>query len=394
VDGTAEATSLPNLVGIGCSRARDAAEAVAEAAAGLDLDRTCFIQVMVPDHLDRDALAQALNSQLRGVTLFGFTTAGQITPQGYEDEALMLLAFPKAYFRCATALIAPLNPVSIKSIAEEARRVDAGFVRSAGANRLAFVFADGQSNAEDLLLAALGTGLGNVPIFGGSAGCGPGRRNCLVFHSGSFHGDAALLVLVETTLEYSGLGFHHFEPTDQHMVVTAAEPERRLVLELNGSPAAPEYARLLGHRVEDLSPEVFAENPVLVRANGTYHVRAIRRVEPGNGLSFLSAIDDGLVLTLGRGREILQTLSDGLSGDGVAGDGARPGEADFILGFDCYLRKLEIRQKQLVGPVSRLLSQHRVIGFNTFGEQHHGVHVNQTFVGVAFYPPEAVEDWG
>ena len=33
---------------------------------------------------------------------------------------------------------------------------------------------------------------------------------------------------------------------------------------------------------------------------------------------------------------------------------------------------------------STLLRQARVVGFNTYGEQHHGMHVNQTFTGVAF----------
>jgi hypothetical protein len=29
-----------------------------------------------------------------------------------------------------------------------------------------------------------------------------------------------------------------------------------------------------------------------------------------------------------------------------------------------------------------------VAGFNTYGEQHGGLHVNQTFVGLAFLEPE------
>ena len=32
---------------------------------------------------------------------------------------------------------------------------------------------------------------------------------------------------------------------------------------------------------------------------------------------------------------------------------------------------------------------HRVAGFNTYGEQHGGLHVNQTFVGLAFLEPDA-----
>ncbi len=82
--------------------------------------------------------------------------------------------------------------------------------------------------------------------------------------------------------------------------------------------------------------------------------------------------------------EILRTLRAGL-----AVRDARGRHPDFILGFDCILRKLEIEQKQLSAPVSEILCSERVYGFNTFGEQHGGVHMNQTFVGIAFFEPDA-----
>ncbi|ARE39106.1 GfdT [Rhodovulum sp. P5] len=191
-----------------------------------------------------------------------------------------------------------------------------------------------------------------------------------------------MLILIETDLEFVGLGFDHFLPTEHRMVVTDAIPEERLVLELNGAPAAAEYSRLIGCPVDLLSPEVFAEHPVLVRNDGLYHVRAIKGVAGDGALAFLSAIDDGLLLTLGRGQEILRTLDAEL--DLVD---ARQREPDFILGFDCFLRKLEIGQKRLTDAASDILRARRVLGFNTYGEQHCGVHVNQTFVGVAFFDP-------
>ena len=166
------------------------------------------------------------------------------------------------------------------------------------------------------------------------------------------------------------------------MVVTDAVPEERLVLELNGAPAAQEYARAVGCQPQDLSPEIFAENPMLVRQNMNYHVRAGQGAPGAHALSFLGAIDDGLILTLGRGKEILETLEAELDVKGP-----REAAPDFVLGFDCVLRKLEIEQKQLTTQVSEIFRRRRVLGFNTYGEQHCGVHVNQTFVGVAFFEP-------
>jgi hypothetical protein len=373
----------PAVVTVGESQDREATAAVREAATSIDRDQTCFVLAFVPSTLSLDPLAEALNRELAGIPVFGCTTAGQITPAGYETEALLLIAFPKAHFRCATQLLSPLKPLSIQTIAAGASQLAARFQRTADWNRLALTFTDGLSKQEDVLVAALEMGLGELPVFGGSAGDGLDFKVTHVLHAGRFHENAAVLILLETDLEFSGLGFDHFLPTEQWMVVTRAVPEERLVIEINGAPAAEEYARLVGVDLQDLSPRVFAENPVLVRNNSLYHVRAIKGVEEGGALSFFSAIDDGLLLRLGHEQEILRTLESGL--DVRDARGAAP---DFVLGFDCFLRKLEIEQKQMTRAASDILRTRRVLGFNTYGEQHCGVHVNQTFVGVAFFGPK------
>lgn len=374
--------AAPRYVGIAVSRETSAQAAVEEALRAVDLDDTCFLLALVPDGLSLDAVAAALDAGAGGVPVFGCTTAGTITTEGYETEALLLLAFPRAHFRCASMLIAPLKPMSMKGIARQVRSHAAQFQRTAGWNRLALILADGLSKQEDLLVATLEAALGEVPVFGGSAGDNLAFRETFVLHDGQFHTNAALLLLLETDLEFRGLGFDHFLPTERQMVVTNAIPDERLVLEINGAPAALEYARIVGCPVEQLSPQVFAENPMLVRQNMNYHVRAVHDAPGAHALSFLGAIDDGLILTLGRGKEIIETLEAELD----VRDG-RDGQPDFVLGFDCVLRKLEIEQKQLTGEVSEIFRRRRVVGFNTYGEQHCGVHVNQTFVGVAFFEP-------
>ena len=57
-----------------------------------------------------------------------------------------------------------------------------------------------------------------------------------------------------------------------------------------------------------------------------------------------------------------------------------------VLGFDCILRRLALEREGLAQRMSDLLARYRVAGFNTYGEQHSGMHVNQTFVGLAFMP--------
>ena len=375
-------THPAKAVQIALSYEQDAALALADVASQIADSEPGFILLFIPNTLDRKKLASSLPDHFRSTLVYGCTTAGQITTKGYENCALVALAFRRPHFRVASALIEPLSPVNIASVVEQTQKLAARFPATLGRHRLAFVFADGLSKQEDVLVAALEAGLADVPVFGGSAGDGMDFKEAFVLHDGKMHANSALLLLLETDLPFRAIGFDHFLPTDKRMVVTRAVPDERLVLEINGSPAAQEYARLVGVTTEELSPITFAENPVLVRNGNTYHVRSIQQMREDGGLVFHSAIDTGLLLTMGREDEIVHTLEAGLSIKDEAGEAP-----DFILGFDCYLRKLEIEHKGLQDEVSSCLRSHRVVGFNTYGEQHLGVHVNQTFVGIAFFHP-------
>ena len=388
-EGGGTVTTLEDLerspakaVRVAVSHADEPLAALADIRRQLADARPSFILLFVPSRLSPEAIAEALPTALPDAVVFGCTTAGQITPRGYEDDALVAIAFERGHFRVASTLFTPISPVSIAEVVQQTERLAEQFRATPGRKRLALIFADGLSKQEDILVAALEVGLKDIPVFGGSAGDGLRFERTQVLRNGAFHSDAALLLLLETDLAFCGLGFGHFQPTESRMVVTKAVPEERLVLEINGSPAAEEYARLVGVPVHALSPTIFAENPVLVRNGNIYHVRAIQQIYGEHGLTFLSAIDNGLLLTLGRGKEIIRTLDSGLAVTDKRGDAP-----DFILGFDCYLRKLEIDRKGLEAEASERFREHRVVGFSTYGEQHLGVHVNQTFVGVAFFRP-------
>lgn len=377
------ACAEPSCIRVAVSRAVDAAAAARIAAEQINARETCFVLAFVPGNRNGAVIAQNLEEALGGVPVFGCSTAGQITTQGYETDALLLLAFPKTHFRCASVLMEPLNPLSTTAAATQAQRHVQKFSHTAGWNRLGLIFADGLSKQEDVLISALETALGDLPIFGGSAGDGLRFEQTYVLHNGKVHHNAAVLLLLETDLPFQGIGFDHFLPGDNQMIITDADPDDRKVFEINGAPAAQEYARLVGCAVEDLSPQIFAENPLLIEYKDNHYVRAISDAGEDGALSFLAAIDDGLIMTLGQGQEIIETLQAGL--DIHDTNGRSP---DFILGFDCVLRKLEIEQKQLSHAVSKVLSAAHVFGFNTYGEQHCGVHMNQTLVGVAFFGPE------
>lgn len=373
----------PKCVAVSLSRAADEKSAARNAALKIDRAETCFVLAFVPGDFDGDLVAQTLDETLGGVPVFGCSTAGQITTEGYETDALLLMAFPKAHFRCASVLLGPLKSLSMSDVASRVHRSEQNFRHTAEWHRLGLIFTDGLSKQEDILISTLEAVPGDLPLFGGSAGDGLRFERTYVLHNGQTHDNAAVLLLLETDLLFQGIGFDHFLPAGHQLIITDADPEERKVFEINGAPAAQEYARLVGCSVADLSPQIFAENPMLIEYNNNHYVRAISDADGAGALSFLAAIDDGLIMTLGQGQEIIRTLQSGLDIHDEAGR-----SPDFILGFDCVLRKLEIEHKQLGRAVSDVLGEARVFGFNTYGEQHCGVHMNQTLVGVAFFAPD------
>ena len=128
----------------------------------------------------------------------------------------------------------------------------------------------------------------------------------------------------------------------------------------------------------ELNAYVFAAHPVIVRVGGDFYARSIQRANPDGSLTFFCAIDEGLVLTA-AGR--LDTL--GVVEQMFADTEAEIGEVAAYIGFDCLHRRLDAEQRQIVRDMEDLYRRHRVVGFNTYGEQFDSMHLNQTFSGVA-----------
>jgi hypothetical protein len=220
--------------------------------------------------------------------------------------------------------------------------------------------------------------LGDMPVFGASAGDGLAFERTSVFVDGAFRANSAVLLLVATDLPVRPFRNQHFVSSGTRMVVTGADPARRVVTEINAEPAVGEYARIIGYDVTALTPMVFATHPLVVRLGGAEYVRSIQKANPDGSLTFYCAIDEGLVLTLAEGRDLYSRLEDLF--EEIR---AEIGPPAAVIGFDCVLRKLECERNQTKHKVGRLLQANRVVGFSTFGEQFRSMHVNQTFTGVA-----------
>ncbi|MBV7395221.1 FIST N-terminal domain-containing protein [Mameliella sediminis] len=330
-------------------------------------------------------LVTGVQSRLGPAPVMACTTAGEIAPgAGYVEDKVVAMALPQRCFEAQVLLFKDLENLPSNELTQQTIRARAALSERAPemTQEFAFLMVDGLSMQEDRLASALTAGLGPTQLFGGSAGDGVRFEHTFVALNGVCHEQAAVLAVVRSACRLRVFSVNHFKPTDLRMVVTRADPSRRLVHEINAEPAARELGRLLGKDPHQIDTFTFADSPMVVRLGGSHHVRAIKRVTEDGGLEFFSAIDEGLVLTLAEAEHIVDHLDEQLSAL------ARDRAPEAILACDCVLRRIEAEKRQLKRPLDEVLARHNVTGFSTYGEQVNGMHVNQTMTGVAIYAPE------
>lgn len=365
------------------SCATDARLAAREFHAGVMQPDTELVVFFCSSEYELDVLGGELRWLFGPVPVVGCTTAGEIGPAGYRERTLSGVSFPAGACTAVSGLLGDLQDFTmarghdfaqslLQSLELRAPKADA-------ANSFGFLLIDGLSIREEPVTRTLQTTLGDITLFGGSAGDDLKFAKTWVYHDGAFHSDAALMVLMATAFPFRIFKTQHFSSLDERLVVTEADTEHRLVKEINGLPAAQEYARLVGVEVEALEPGNFAAAPVVVLIDGTDYVRSIQKALPDGSLSFYCAIDEGLVLRVARGVDLVANLDKAL-----AGIREELGEPQMVLACDCVLRNLEVSRNGTKPAVEAILQRNKAVGFSTYGEQYGGVHVNQTLTGIAF----------
>lgn len=377
-------TGGPDIVRSACVEAA-APDALRQLALHLRPKDLELVILFVSPHADITAVAADAARVFAPARVIGCTTAGELRSQGYSEGQIVAVGLPREHFCARTLLIRDLDDYDQQDLIGDLIRGRNDMARETPdwMSECAMLLVDGLTMHEDELTAHLSMGVGPVPLFGGSAGDGDRFERTFVLHDGVAYRNAAIVVQLRTDCEIEVFNTDHLRPTEKRMVVTGADPARRIVHEINAEPAAREYARMLGKDPEQLTTFTFAAHPVVVRIGGKHHVRSIQRVEPNGDLVFFSAIDEGVVLTLADSTDMVQHLEGQLAALNERG------KPDSIIAFDCVFRRMEAEQRQQAGQLSNLLAQYNVVGLSTYGEQINSRHVNQTLTGVAIYPPKA-----
>jgi len=359
---------------------KDPREAVAELKSALNCPDMAVVVFFCSIDYNLDQLGAELKASF-DCPIIGCTTAGEIGPLGYHDHTITAFSIESKLLRVYPNFIPDISTCDAAEIervvGEVTIQVNEARAELPGAKPFGFLLIDGLTAKEEQVIGQLYHALGNVPLVGGSAGDGAHFEQTWVYFEGVFYTKAAVFTLFATPLPFEIFRTQHFVPSNSKLVITQARPEERIVLEINGKPAAQEYARCLGLDKDNLTSEIFAMHPVMLKLGGEYYVRSVMQMLDDGTLKFACAIDEGLVLTMAEGVDMIENLRDSLE---ALQQRINP---QVIIGCECYFRKIEVLEKDIKDSMGRIMARHNVIGFHTYGEQINSVHVNQTFTGVA-----------
>ena len=333
---------------------------------------------------DKDKLAQELQKNFTTPTI-ACSTAGEISHHGFSEDSLVGMSLQGDAFEVSLITVDDLrnqNSESILSLKKELEKIqNLHRERMDGGKTFGIVLIDGLSVKEEEFIYLMDDILNGLPLIGGSASDQLNFKQTLVYANGQLRVNAATLAIITTTIPFEIFKVQNFSASESKFVITSATPQNRTVQEIEGMPAGIFYATKLGLEVSQLNPTVFSKNPVMLQIGDDYYVRSIQKMNPDLSLTFYCAIDNGLVLRLGRLRSIADTSTELFKHLNLS-----LGKEKNCLVFECVLRRLEIMELP-ENEKERVLNQYRennFIGFHTFGEQFGGVHVNQTLTGVAF----------
>jgi hypothetical protein len=359
------------------------ADATAEIVRQLGVARTaaprCIVFFAALSH-DGAIIGQTLQASFPAAHIIGCSSNGEFTDGHFGKGGVAALA---------------LYDDTVGALASTQLALDAGIRQgaSAAAERLGqqlgvplreldpqryvgIALLEGAKGREEQINEALGDVAPLLSFVGGSAGDNISFSGTWVFAAGRQEKDACALLVVELLRPFAILKTCNFVPTPTELTVTRADPSRRLILEIDGKPAAQRYAELIGAKAEELAFSHFLENPLGLMIDGEAWLRSGVRTD-GNALFFACAVLEGMTLHLMQATDIVEDTKHAFVR--AAQQLGAPLRAAVL--FNCAYRMLEVQLKGVQESYHQALSALTHAGLHSNGESYLG-HINQTLTGL------------
>ncbi len=343
-----------------------------------------FFLCFASPRYDADEVGRALGEL--PLPAFGCTTAGEISPAGFSEDTLVGAWIDAPGLRFGASVLEGVDQADFAAGRQAVERAAAALGDPVSTldprKHVALLLCDGVVGREETLAASMAATMPEIALVGGSAAAGGAYTAAHLFYGGRTLTNAAILLILRWGSPFVVLKADHHEPTEVRTVVTRADPERRLVFELDGRPAAERYAELLGLPRGELDLASASASPFACFVDGVPYVRSVSSLE-GTALRFACAVAEGVVLRLTRATDL-----PGSTLNALEGAKARLGcEPALLVAFNCFGRYLLAKRDGTMEALGRALASIPVLGFNTYGEQFGGLHVNHTLTGVLLGDP-------
>ncbi len=354
------------------SKASDTGVAVADLAQQLAGVAPSLVILFYSVRHDGATIAMLASKTWPQARTIGCSTAGEMIAGEMTDGALVAMAIDQAV----------ADEVSVAMIDDlgERAQIDAAHARLGALasgdpdTHVGIVLIDGMSGKEEKLMERLGD-LSDLRFIGGSAGDDLAFQATTVFADGRSANNAAVLAILHVPAGFRIVKTQSFCRTGKTLIPTRVDTDNREVIEFDHRPASEAYMAAVGATTMEQAAGKFMTNPVGLMNGDDPYVRS-PQVFNGDAMKFYCAVTPGMDLELLESTDIVKDTAKAL--DAANADGRVIG----LLNFNCILRTLELKAKNLTDDYARLFSV-PMVGFSTYGEADIG-HINQTATMIAF----------
>jgi hypothetical protein len=323
------------------------------------------------------AMAREAKDPAFGSAVFAGCTSGVvITPAGFRENSLVAMSFrsPKLVVGLGLGKNIKENPIHAARMAVTEAAAQLGLKpEELNEDYIGLVLIDGTCEVEEYVMLGLTETARKLRVFGGSAGDNYCFNNVFLHLNFQTFNNALILILVKTAIHFESICTSNYLPTEKKLRVTEVDSEKRIVTEFNGRPAVEEYCRAIGIKKEELQLESFVAHPLGLEVGENFYLRSPREIRENGGLKFFSRINNNTRLTVMAPGDLIKETRNA-----VETVRNKFFHIEAMIVFNCLLRYIESEVEKKTADISKLLQDLPVCGFNTYGEQYNGLHINQT----------------
>ncbi|MCT4543961.1 MAG: FIST C-terminal domain-containing protein [Vallitalea sp.] len=367
------------------SQNKDSHEAVEEIIKKIVQEDICLVMFFASTTHDFKYVSKQLYNKFSDSEVIGTTTAGEICNEGFMDNGLLAISISSRKMKVKSIMIedGDKHPILYKDKISDVMKNVGLNPNSSNISNEGFGIGlfNGVLCLEEKLLSVLYSVI-NDPEFklvGGSAGDGLNFKNTFISYNGSVINNGCVVSFVKTDIPFCIKKENIFTQSGKTMTATKVDVRNRVIYELNGKPAATEYARVLGINEKDLDKhftinplgrmigdEIFIATPTQINPDKSITVYA--QVLPYSIVEILEPIDPKTVLheTLSEVKEEIPNLK-------------------LLISFNCLLRTLYFKEKKITDDLTNIFNEYvpLLCGFSSYGEQYGKFHMNETLTILA-----------